>query len=118
MNKIYVAGPLFSQAERHFNDFLNKFLEDMNYAICFSKKETFSYAIAEGMCKGLKPIIHDFYGAEDIWDKKYIWDTIDEAIKMTINDDYNPYEYRKYITDKYSLNNMLARFNEKILPSR
>ena len=94
---------------------MNGFLEDMNYAICFSKKETFSYAIAEGMCKGLKPIIHNFYGAEDIWDKKYIWNTIDEAIKMTINDDYNPYEYRKYITDKYSLTNMLGVFDEKIL---
>jgi glycosyltransferase involved in cell wall biosynthesis len=91
---------------------MNKFLEDMNYTICFSKKETFSYATAEGMCKGLKPIIHNFYGAEDIWDKKYIWNTIDEAIKMTINDDYNPFEYRKYITDKYSLIKMVKEVDE------
>jgi hypothetical protein len=67
------------------------------------------------MCKGLKPIIHAFYGAYDIWDTKYIWNTLDEAIKMVLNSDYNPFEYRKYITDKYPLTKMLKGIDEKIL---
>jgi len=88
---------------------MNKFLEEMSYAICFSKKEAFSYVIAEGMCKGLKPIIHNFYGAEAIWDKQYIWNTIDEAIEMVTGGDYTPYIYRKYIEENYPIKLMLER---------
>jgi glycosyltransferase involved in cell wall biosynthesis len=90
-------------------DNMSLFLEDMSYSICFSKKEAFSYASAEGMAKGCKPIIHAFYGAKDIWDSKYVWNTLDEAIEMTLGD-FNRQEYRDYIS-KYSTTKMLESFD-------
>ena len=95
-------------------DNMNDFLDNMDYAICFSKKEAFSYAIAEGMCKGCKPIIHNFYGCGWLWDKKYIWNTLDEALVMTLNNEYNRNEYREYVVDNYSLEKMLSSFDELI----
>ncbi len=93
---------------------MNQFLEDKDYTLCCSKKEAFSYTIAEGMSKGLKPLIHNFYGAEGLWDKKYIWNTIDECIDM-ITGDFNPQQYRDYVVDNYSLKKMLERFDKEVL---
>lgn len=91
---------------------MNDFLEDKSHCILFSKKEAFSYAIAEGMSKGLKPIIHNFYGCDKIWDKKYVWNTLDEAFDMTVSLDYNPEEYRNYILNNYSSKIMLDKFDK------
>ena len=94
---------------------MNEFLEDKSHCILFSKKEAFSYAIAEGMAKGLKPIIHNFYGAKDLWPEKYIWNTIDEAIWMTLDFvNYDPEEYRKHIEDTYPNEKMLSAFDKII----
>jgi glycosyltransferase involved in cell wall biosynthesis len=92
---------------------MNAFLEDMDYTLCASKKEAFSYAIAEGMSKGLKPLIHNFYGAPELWDRKYIWNTIDQARDLVLGE-YNPEEYRKYILDNYTLTKMLNSFDKII----
>lgn len=91
---------------------MDEFLEDKSHTICFSKKETFSYAIAEGMSKGLKPMVHNFYGAKDVWPKKYIFNTIDEAIDMTLGE-YNPEEYREAVS-KYDVKVMLESFDKII----
>ena len=96
----------------HVDD-MNGWLDDKDYAICASKKEAFSYAIAEGMAKGLKPLIHNFYGANEIWPKEYIWNTIDECLDMIISP-IKSIEYRNYI-EKYSTTNMLKKFDEEVL---
>jgi len=99
--------------EEHTDD-MNAWLENKDFALCCSKKETFSYAIAEGMCKGLKPVIHNFLGADKIWDSKYIWNSIDDAIYMLTSGDFNPQEYRNYV-ERYSLTKMMERINNEVL---
>lgn len=93
---------------------MNDFLSGMDYAISFSKKEAFSYAIAEGMAKGLKPLVHNFYGAKHIYPVKYIWNTLDEAIQM-IKEPIEPEEYRRFIETNYSMEKMLRRIDEEVL---
>ena len=99
--------------EEHTDD-MNAWLEDKDFALCCSKKETFSYAIAEGMAKGLKPLIHNFLGAKDIWDSKYIWNTTNDCVKMILSDDFNPQEYKNYIDKHYTLNGMMERINNEL----
>ena len=91
---------------------MNMFLEDVSIVTCFSKKEAFSYAIAEGMSKGCKPIIHNFYGCDAIWPKRFVWNTLDEAVDMVFTD-YNPEAYRLEIK-QYSLDKMLKSFDKLI----
>ncbi len=102
-------NPMNVEFVEHAPD-MNEFLEDKSHCILFSKKEAFSYAIAEGMSKGLKPIIHRFFGCDAIWSKRFIWNTIDEAIEMTLGD-YNPLAYRTEV-GQYSLDKMLKSFDE------
>jgi len=96
-------------------DDVNTWLDDKSYTLCTSKKETFSYAIAEGMAKGLKPIIHNFLGAYDIWDKNYVWNTIDEAVEMITNKNYNSCEYIQYIRYNYSLDKIMKRIENEVI---
>jgi glycosyltransferase involved in cell wall biosynthesis len=93
-------------------DNMDSFLSEMDYVTCFSKKEAFSYAIAEGMAKGCKPIIHNFYGCDQIWLGKYVWNTLDQAINMTLSN-YNRKEYRKDI-ERYSIDKMFKSFDNII----
>lgn len=94
---------------------MNEWLEDKSHVITASKKEAFSYATGEGMAKGCKPLIHDFLGARDLWDGKYVWDSVDEAFFMAVDEvNYYPEEYREYIGEKYSFDLMYKRIMEVI----
>lgn len=90
---------------------INEFLEDKTYILLTSFKEAFSYAVGEGMAKGLKPLIHWFYGAENVWPEKYLWSKISE-VKL---DDYNPQEYRDFIENNYNFKEFLKNYDSIVL---
>jgi glycosyltransferase involved in cell wall biosynthesis len=78
---------------------VDEFLEGKNYLLHASHKEAFSYAIAEAMAKGIKPVLHRFYGADDLW-PNMTWNSIDEAITM-LDADINPIRGQTYDSNKY-----------------
>lgn len=93
---------------------VDQFLEGKNFLLHGSIKEGFSYAIAEAMAKGIKPIPHRFYGADDLW-PGLTWDTIDEAVKMIVEDEYDSVSYRQYLIDRgYTLDSMMSKFDKII----
>jgi len=82
---------------------VNKWLKDKDYILSTSIHESFGYAIAEAMAKGIKPVIYNFPYAKEIWDQKYLFNTIDEAVAKIREDDYTSDEYRSFIEKKYAL---------------
>lgn len=96
------------------DDGVNGFLEDKNYLLSASHKEAFGYNIAEAMAKGIKPLIHRFYGCDDLWDIN-VWSGIDEAIAMITDDEYNSETYRQYLIDhNYTVPQMMEAFDNII----
>lgn len=93
---------------------IDKWLEDKEYIICTSVLESQNMSIMQAMSKGIKPIIHNFVGAKQIYSEKYIWNTIEDAVKMIISDEYNSREYREFIENKYSLKKQIEVMGEKI----
>lgn len=91
---------------------VKEFLDKMNYILSTSYKEAFSLIIAEGMAMGLKPIIHNWLGAKDIWGDKWVWNTLDEAVNLIMND-YNSQEYRDYV-EQYDIKYEIAKVKEII----
>lgn len=91
-----------------------EWLKDKDFLLSCSKKEAFGYNIAEGMSMGLVPVIHRFFGCENIWDE-YVWDTTDFAVDMIERAYYNQpdrQQYRDYIINKgYDLDTMVNKFN-------
>lgn len=93
---------------------LNKWLEDKNYILCTSILESQNMSVMQAMAKGIKPVVHNFVGAKDIYDKEYVWNTIDEAVDMIIDNNYNSKEYRNYIEEKYSLEKQIDKIKKLI----
>ncbi len=97
---------------------VDEFLEDKNYLLHASKKEAFSFATAEAMAKGIKPILHHFYGAEHIW-PWMTWQSIDQAVSMmttrTYREAYNSAAYLKYLFDYgYTLDQQMQCIEDEV----
>jgi glycosyltransferase involved in cell wall biosynthesis len=73
---------------------MNAFFEDKNYFLSTSYTEGTGMAILEAESKGIKPIIHHFWGATDIYPNEYLYNTVDEAVRMILEDRYDCEAYR------------------------
>lgn len=100
--------------EEDFVEDLDSWWEDKNYVLSCSHKEAFGYNYAEAMAKGIKPVIHKFFGCEELWDK-YTWDSLDEAIALITEPAYSSEDYRQYLIDKgYTIDGMMERIMKVI----
>lgn len=95
---------------------IDEFLEDKNYLLLTSFKEAFSFVSAEAMAKGIKPLIHNFSGAETVWDKKYLWNKISEVRPM-LEGEYNSQEYRDYVDRNFNFKEFLDNYDKIIYKS-
>jgi glycosyltransferase involved in cell wall biosynthesis len=91
-----------------------EWLKDKSHIICTSVLESQGKGIMEAMAMGLKPVIHNFVGADTIYPKKYIWNTASEFCEMVLSNEYRPEEYRKYITENYSTQDKIKRIESVI----
>lgn len=131
--KLYVAGTFQEQPVQMYWDYqvrrmgldgnvifegwqkdISSWLEDKNYLISASIHESFGYAIAEAMARGIKPVIHDFLHADEIWPEEYLFNTVDEAVGAILSDDYDSHRYRDFIVKNYPLEKQLDKTRKLI----
>jgi hypothetical protein len=94
---------------------VDDFLEGKNYLLHGSIKEAFSFATAEAMAKGIKPVIHRFFGADGVWPDLPTWSSIDGAIDMITDGEYDSASYRQYLIDHdYTLPQYMAKIDKII----
>ncbi len=55
---------------------------DKDFVISTSLFESFHYSIAEGMASGLIPLIHDWYGADNLYPDKYFFSDPDQCLEL------------------------------------
>ena len=88
---------------------ISAWLEDKNYLLSTSIHESFGYAIAESMARGLKPVVHNFPFANEIWAEEMLFNTVDEAVAMITSPEYDSATYRAFIEGHYSLEKQMAK---------
>lgn len=91
---------------------LDAWLENKNYLLCSSQKESFSYVTAEAAAKGIMPVVHSFYGAYDIWPEHWIWTKVRQAANRIGGGYYDSQQFREEIEQHYSLERMMDGINE------
>lgn len=100
---------------------VDEWLEGKNYLLHASHKEAFSYATAEAMAKGIKPVLHRFFGADDLW-PDITWSDISQAVDMITGDDLAVYDsvvYRYYLIDRgYTIDQMMGRIMTEVIHDR
>ena len=83
---------------------MDSWWDGMNYCLSTSMTEGNPNNVIEAMAKGIKPIVHNWPGAEDQLGS-HLFNTVDEAVKL-INGDYDSKAYRQEIEDKFSVKNI------------
>lgn len=90
---------------------LDDWWEGIDYFVTFSQKDSYSLIVGEAMAKGIKTMVHNFFGAENIWDRKYVWTHFDELVEKVLADDYDSAEYRNYIHKHHNINPILQQWD-------
>lgn len=95
-----------------FQDSIDAWLEDMNYILCTSVSEGHIGVVQEAMIKGIKPIIHNYPGAKEIYNSDMLWNTIDEAVNMINDEEYDSRKYREIIEKDFELTAKAQEFKK------
>jgi len=84
---------------------------DKHYIVSTSVIEGLPMGILEGMACGLKPVIHNYPGAEDVFSKEFLFDIAEQFCEQILSHDYESAKYRRYVEEKYSLTSQLGQVN-------
>ena len=101
-------------------DDMEDFWKDKNFLLHTSIQEGHSYAIMEAMARGIKPIIHNFRGAKELYCNKdsslrVLFNTVEQAADKIMIKEYYSKMYRSWIINKgWTLEKQLKNLREII----
>lgn len=93
---------------------IQTWLADKNYLIVTSIIESQGMGCLEAMASGMRPVIHNFPGAGEIYDPAYLFNTPREFCEHILSGCYDSTEYREFVERRYSFWRQLLKINEVI----
>ncbi len=93
---------------------IHAFLSDKDYLLSTSTHESFGYTIAEAMTCGMKPVVHNFPFARDMWPSDVLFNTVEEAVDQITSPDYHSRHYREFVAEHYTLDSQVGQIADLI----
>jgi len=94
---------------------IDEWLQKIGFVLSVSDFESFHLAPAEGMASGAVPVVLKWPGAETIYPKKYISDTVNEAAKTVRENNFSEgYQVIKYAKDRFYKERNIYQFLDLI----
>jgi len=91
---------------------VNPWLADKHYIVSTSIIESQGMGLLQGMACGLKPVIHNFPGASEIFPSEFLFNISEQFCEQILSDRYEPQKYRRLVEENYSLKNQLSKIND------
>ena len=90
---------------------LNGWLSDKHFIVAGGIGESQVEAVLAGMACGLKPIIHNFPGAEDLLPARHLFNIAEQFCEQVVSQDYEPEQYHRFVEEHYPMEDHLQRVN-------
>ena len=90
---------------------LNGWLSDKHYIVACGIGEDQIEALLAGMACGLKPIVHNFPGADKLFPPKHLFNIAEQFCEHVLAREYEPEQYRRFVEQRYPLDQQLNRVN-------
>lgn len=94
---------------------LNSWLQDKHYVVCCSVAESRNTGLLGAMACGLKPIIHNFPGVEQIFPQDFVFNISEQFCEQVLSNKYEPQRYRQFVYSNYDLEEQLNKINSVLI---
>lgn len=91
---------------------MNAWLEDKEFIVSSSIRESQGVNIIEGMSKGLKPVLHNFPAATEHYPPTWLFNTPREFAELILRGNPHPQVWREYVRDKFSIETAISQIRE------
>jgi len=92
-------------------DDMNAFLDDKQFILSTSLWEGTHTAVLEGMAKGLKPLIYNWPGAENIYCRQWLFNSPADLKWKLRGETFDSKQYRQWVEQRFSLSDRLLRID-------
>jgi len=92
----------------NWQDDVEGWLADKHFVVSASISESEGMGILEAMACGLKPVIHNFPGAEEIFGSEFLFNISEDFCKQILSENYEPSRYHSFVEKRYPMNRQLA----------
>jgi glycosyltransferase involved in cell wall biosynthesis len=88
---------------------LNAWLADKHFIVSSALGEGQVETLLAGMACGLKPVVHNFPGAETLFPRECLFNIAEEFCDQVTGREYDPKLYRRFVEDRYPIDKQLKQ---------